>query len=190
MNFKPYLLALAGIASLASVGSAHAEFSGAYAPQNWAVSNSNGGNGTAVASISQLQLTSSNFTDFDAAPLGASALNFSITVLEDTTLSFHWQYTTADDNGSSQDTFGYAINGVATQLSTDGTYDAQSGTQSLQVLAGQTFSFQSVSQDSLFGAATATITEFNAISSVPEPGALVLMGVGLLSVAGSQRRRR
>lgn len=190
MNFKPYLLALAGITGLASVGSAHAEFSGAYAPQNWAVSNSNGGNGTELANSVSMILLSSNFTDFESAPIGASTLNASITVLEDTTLSFQWAYGTADDNGSSQDTFGYAINGVATKLSADGSYDPQAGMASLQVLAGQTFSFQMVSQDSLFGAATATITEFNAISSVPEPSALALMGVGLLSAGWSQRRRR
>lgn len=188
MNLKALAFAAASCACLAN---AHADFSGIYAPANWTVANTNGGNGTAVVTPANLNLTSSNFTVLDDAPLDPSMLTFSILVAEATTVSFDWSYVTHDDNGSSNDTFGYAIGGTSAQLSANGSYLAQSGSKSVFVDAGQTFSFRTTSTDSIFGSAVTTISGFSAISAVPEPGslALLLAALPLLGVFVALRRR-
>lgn len=188
MKLNTIILSMTGCIGL--VTNAHAEFSGAYDPTQWAVSNTNGGNGTAVAAASALQLTSSNFTNFDDAPLDASTLSFSILVAQATTISFDWNYVTHDDSGSGNDTFGYAVGGTAVQLSRNGSFAPQSGTRAVFVDAGQTFSFQTTSTDNLFGSAVTTVGSFNAISAVPEPESLWFVLAGLPLLAAVSRRRR
>jgi hypothetical protein len=185
-HFKPLALALA---SLACIGSAHADFSGAYAPANWSLTNSNGGNGSVLATASTLTLTSSDLTG-QAVDLTPSLLSYDIAVAGDSAISFHWSYATTDDS-SSYDTFSYVVNGVATQLSTDGltAFDPQSGNASVVVAGGQHFAFTMFSNDSFGGPATSTITGFN-VSAVPEPDTLALMLAGLGVVGVAARRSR
>jgi hypothetical protein len=178
--------------ALATVGlmaSAHADFSGQYAPANWAVSNSNGGNGLVVASGNSLSLTSSDFAD--GIPRALSLLDYSVHVSQDTTFSFSWQYVT-DDNSSSNDTFSYAVSGQAVQLSANntGAYDdPQTGSATILVHGGQTFSFQMASLDGIYGAATATVSQFSATPAVPEPEGYQLALAGLVGVAALMRRQ-
>lgn len=183
-------------ATLGFVASAQASFTGAYAPANWATSNTSGGNGTVSAALdgSSLSLTSSDFAD--GVPRAPSLLDYAIHVSQDTTFSFNWSYVT-DDDSSSKDTFGYAIAGQSFQLSANntGAYDdAQTGVFSVLVHAGQTFSFQMTSVDGIYGAATATVSSFNA-APVPEPEGYQLGLIGLACMGGmtlvrQQRRRR
>lgn len=188
MNLKSIAFAIASCTCLAN---AHADFSGAYDPTQWTVSNTNGGNGSALATAGALQLSSSNFTVFDDAPLDPSTLTFSIVVAQASTISFNWAYATHDDNGSTNDTFAYAVSGVAVQLSANGSYASQSGTKSIFVNAGNSFSFQTTSTDNIFGSAVTNVTGFNAIASVPEPGgcALALAALPVLGVALRRRRK-
>jgi len=179
------------LATFGLMASAHADFSGQYAPALWAASNTNGGNGFALAALdgSSLSLTSSDFADGISRP--ASLLDHAIHVTQDTTFSFSWQYVTEDDS-SSKDTFGYAISGQAVQLSANntGAYDdPQAGSATILVHAGQTFSFQMNSVDGIYGAATATIGQFSA-TAVPEPEGYQLALAGLLGVAAMMRGQR
>ncbi|GGG32487.1 hypothetical protein GCM10011344_36790 [Dokdonia pacifica] len=82
---------------------------------------------------------------------------FAITITEDVTITFDWDYTTADDPGF--DSFGYVIDDLATytQLTSDA-IAAQSGSSSVSLTAGQIFGFTVRTDDNGFGAATAVIT--------------------------------
>lgn len=181
-------LALSALA-LGLAGTAHADFVQSTAPANWTLANSNGGNGSVAATSSTLTLNSSNFSDFDSAPLDPTTLSYSLLFNQNTLLSFNWDYSTADDGGSSNDSFGYILDGVLHQLSTDGLFDAQSGSFSLLVNAGSTFGFETTSIDSLFGGATTVVSNFSATNQIPEPGSLVLVFTGLLA-AGVMAQRR
>jgi hypothetical protein len=183
-------ITLLALAAFGFIASAHADFSGSYAPAQWTASNNNGGNGfVAAADASLLSLTSSDFAD--GIPRPVSLLDYSVHVNQDTTFSFSWQYVT-DDDSSSKDTFGYAISGQAVQLSANntGAYDdAQIGTVTVLVHGGNTFSFQMTSVDGIYGAATATVSQFSATSAVPEPEGYQLALAGLVGVVVLARRR-
>ena len=171
-------------ATLGLVTSAHASFSGAYAASHWTSASTNGGNGFVTAALdgSTLDLTSSDFAD--GVPRAASLLDYSVQVSQDTTFSFAWRYVT-DDDSSAKDTFGYAISGQSFQLSANntGAYDpAQTGALSVLVHGGQAFSFQMTSVDGIYGAANATVSNFNAAPAVPEPDGYQLGLVGLLGL--------
>jgi len=176
-------------ASLGCMASANAAFTGSAAPAQWTSANTDGGNGSASNDGSTLTLVSSNFADFDAAPLVSSTFSYATTFAAPTTLSFNWSYATADDGGSSNDRFGYTLNGTSYALSSDGLWDGQSGSVSLSLAAGSHFGFTMTSTDSIFGAATATVSGFS-VSPVPEADPLLLLGVGLPLVAGVSLRRR
>ncbi len=192
MNFRTFALsATALIGMTVMMGSAQAAFTGDYAAGQWTTYVVNGGNGTAAISAdgATLTLTSSNFEPF--TNLIASDVLHSITLQKDVTVSFDWAYSTADENGSSGDPFGYSVNGVFTQLSQDGSYDAQSGSVAKLVLhSGDVLSFVAKSTDSIWGASTTTVSGFTATPAVPEPesAAMALVGLGVL-VAGLRRRQ-
>lgn len=189
MNFRT--LALSTAALLGLMGSAQAAFTGSYAADQWATSVSNGGNGAAAVSIdnSTLTLTSSNFEPF--TDLIASNVSYSITLSSNVTVSFDWAYSTADENGSTGDAFGYSLNGVFTQLSQDDSWDNQSGHVSSLVLhSGDVLSFVAKSTDSIFGASTTAVTGFTVTPAVPEPEGVVLALVGLGVIAARMLRRQ
>ncbi|WP_085317160.1 hypothetical protein [Derxia lacustris] len=186
MNFKHLVIALAGCAC---IGSAQAAFTGSSAPGNWTLGNTNGGNGSASNDGSTLTLSSANFADFDAAPLDGSTTSYGISFAHAGTVSFDWSYLTADEGGSSYDRFGYVLDGTAYQLSSDGLWDAQSGHASFAVAAGSHFAF-TMNSDAIWGGAVATVSNFSAISAVPEADPLAMLALGLpLAVLAARRRR-
>lgn len=185
----PFLKPLAALALAASLASpAWASFSGSYDTSNWSTSNSNGGNGSVSTSSDSLVLTSSDFSLIDADPTD-SELSYSITVEESTLISFSWAYST-EDYSSSYDVFGYTLDGVFNQLSSnDLSYlDSQSGSLSVWVEAGSSFAFVLESSDSEGGAASVTISDFSA-TTVPEPGSFALLAAGLGALGWVSRRR-
>lgn len=189
-HLPPLLKPLAALALAASLATspAWASFSGSYDSSNWSTSNSNGGNGSVSTSSDSLVLTSSDFSLIDADPTD-SVLSYSITVEESTLISFSWAYST-EDYSSSYDLFGYTLDGVFNQLSSnDLSYlDSQSGSLSVWVEAGSSFAFVLESTDSEGGAASVTISDFSA-TTVPEPGSFALLAAGLGALGWVSRRR-
>jgi PEP-CTERM motif len=178
---------LAGLASPAS-----AALTGDYSTRQWVTANTNGGNGSVEATADQVVLTSSDFSLVDATPT-ESWLSYSLTVSNDTKLSFDWAYRT-DDVSSTYDVFGYTVNGVFTQLSQDGLsfLDTQTGHVSVQVSAGSSFGWTLKSLDSEGGSAVVTLNGLSAgsaVSAVPEPASMILLlcGLGAMGLLGRRR---
>lgn len=171
--------ALASVAGLALAGAAFGQFSGPYAPANWAF-NANGGDGLvntggAPASIMLVGNNNGNGlptnTDFTIAAAAAGNLSFS------------WLYNTLDTG--TYDSAYYLINGVETFLSNNTTPGASGNVGPIAVNAGDIIGFRVRSADGVFGAADLTISNF--VGPVPAPGALALAALGGLMAA---RRRR
>ncbi|MEM9483712.1 MAG: PEP-CTERM sorting domain-containing protein [Cyanobacteria bacterium P01_F01_bin.116] len=138
-----------------------------------------------------------------------------VTVPEASTITFDWDYTTADrsttgPSGPAFDPFGFALgnfppadpraDGLFTELiDRDGPFD-QSGTASVEVGANQIFGFEIGTADNQGGRAMATISQFRVTlidsdepTSVPEPasilGLVTVGGLGLRFVKKSRSNR-
>ena len=194
MNFRTFASSAAALVAMTGMmGSAQAAFTGAYAADQWTTSVTNGGNGSAAIALdgSTLTLTSSNFEPF--TDLIASDVLHSITLHGNVTVSFDWAYSSADENGSTGDPFGYSLNGVFTQLSQDDSWDSQSGhVASLVLHSGDVLSFVARSTDSIWGASTTTVSGFTVTPTVPEPesAALALVGLGVIAARMLRRQAR
>lgn len=168
------------MATLLTAGHAQAAFIGAYNVANWTQS-VNGGSINTSGAPNTVVLTSSNNGG------GNKNQDFTITAAANGVVSFNWSYVTSDSDGSYYDPFGFLLNNTFTKLTTDGVF-SQSGSFVLNVLAGDVFGFRANSFDSVFGASTTTISNFNGPSSVPVPGALWLVGAPLLSLLTKRKK--
>lgn len=166
---------IAAAALLAAAGAANAQFSGPYAPANWAL-NANGGDGSATNDGTTLVLTGND----DGFGLGIDT-DYTIAAAAAGTWAFDWKYFSSDSG--TFDTGGYLLNGVYNQLAAN---NAQGGgSVSVPVAAGDIIGFRVFSVDGVFGPGTLSVSNFTA--PVPAPGSLALLGMGGLIAA---RRRR
>ncbi len=168
-------LIAAGLVALS--GAASAQFSGPYAPGNWAF-NANTGDGSNTNDGTTLVLTgNNNGTGF---PTGINT-DYTIAAAGAGTFSFDWKYGSGDTG--TWDSGGYLVNGVYTQLANNGSQGG--GSVAVAVSAGDIIGFRVFSADGAFGAGVLSVTNFS--GPIPAPGALALLGLGGL-VAGRRRR--
>jgi hypothetical protein len=138
-------------------------FNGGYAPANWTISytpSPNGGTVNTSGAPANISLTSS-----DAGIGSNQSVIYTVTVISSGNITFNWNYVTTDVGGSSYDVPEYYINGVNMGFFpgfVSGGPNTQSGTATIAVTAGQTFSFAIRATDDILGAATVTISNFTA----------------------------
>ncbi|MCW5907365.1 MAG: HYR domain-containing protein [Chitinophagales bacterium] len=132
-----------------------AGFAGPFAPANWTLTNTNGGNGSVDASNAPTSVT---LTGSDGSGNGQSFTHYQITIPCAGTLSFNWDYSTTDWSAQ-YDPFGYTLNGNFVEL-TDPSSITESGSTTVSVQGGDVFAFTINSTDNAFGASASIVSSF------------------------------
>jgi len=173
-------VAATSAASLALCSPAYAlGFTGDYAPSNFTLTNDSAdGFVNTFGSPNSISITGgNNQSDF------SGLTSYLTTAAANGLVSFNWNYTTQDRDGSSFDPFGYILNGTFSQLTTNGLSGSQSGDTSFSVALGDSFGFGVQTRDNLLGSSSAAISNFSASTAVPTPAllpGLIGLGVGML----------
>ena len=180
-------LASATLGLAASPAQAVTLFAGDYAPGNW--TQSIGGAGSIDTSGAPASIVLNGADDGSG-----NIVNTDFTIAAPTagTVSFDWNFSTAD-GAARYDPFGYLLNGAFTRLTDDSGAQTQSGSVTFSVLSGQFFGFRQNSNDSRFGRASTTISNFNgptAAAPASVPGPLPILGVGAAFAYSRRLRRR
>ena len=127
-------------------------------------------------------------SDDSGAP-GGVLTTYTADATIDMSVKGDWQYSTQDVDGSGLDTFGYIVNGVQFQLSTDG-LDApsfHSGTFDFVVANGDNFGWYIFATDDALGAADADV--FVNFDVVPLPASALLLLGGIGGMAALRRKK-
>lgn len=138
-------------------------FSGVYDPASWTISHSpitDMGTVNTASAPTSVSMTSSNNGN-----TGAHSVFYTVTIVASGNITFNWDYVTTDIHGSHYDRPQYAINGVIIgdiPGFVDGGLDIQSGSSTIAVTAGQTFSLVMTAIDDILGAATCVFSGFTA----------------------------
>lgn len=185
-GFRKKAVAYAAAAAVVSTtGVANADFTGPYDPSNWTVTTINGNPDQSVSNDGMTAIITG--TDLGSG----DAISYTVTVAANGPFEFDWSYTNLGGDYGSFDYSGFLVDGAFTLLATNqnalddgGTI---SGSESLNLSAGQTFSFTVTSLDGTFGAGQLTISNFDA---VPEPGALGILALGTIGGLLAGRRRK
>ncbi|OLP15429.1 PEP-CTERM motif family protein [Leptolyngbya sp. 'hensonii'] len=185
---QKFSLAVAGsVVTVGLLGSSAmaAGFSGEYAPSEWTLTNTNTNGFVNTSGVpGSISLTGGNN---GGSGFGQTA--YTTAAKASGLVSFNWDYTTNDVDGSSFDPFGYILNGTFTQLTSNGLKTPQTGNFSFAVLQGDTFGFAVNTTDNILGAANVVISNFAA--PVPEPATVAgLLAIGALGAGAIKRKRQ
>lgn len=197
-NWIAGIVASVGLGLAASSASAITSgFQGEYAPANWSVVAEGDSSVDTTDAPNSIMLIGSDEGSGDPR-----RTNFTIQVLGDGFIEFDWQYLTLDEDGPNFDPALFILNNDADpktfSLSSPSGADAQSGSESIFVFAGQVIGFGINSTDDDLGRAFLTISNFSGPSrgdvvdnsAVPEPvtAGLSLLGLAAAGMAASRRR--
>lgn len=132
------------------------DFTGYFSPENWDIVEEY--NSTAEFIGNTILLMTS--ADDEETGQGENDVDVTITIPENGTISFDWYFETYDVDGSGLDPFGYTIDGTFTQLTLNGEFDPQSGSESIAVAAGEVFGFKQRATDTWEGVGITEIDNF------------------------------
>ena len=133
-----------------------AGFGDSYNPSTWTLTNTNANGSVKTTSVpGSFVLTGGNN---GSGQQGSTT--YTTTILNPGTVSFNWDYSTADLDGGYYDPAGWSLNGVFTQLSNN-TTKSSSGSVTTLVTAGDIFGFFVKTVDNAFGAANLKVSSFS-----------------------------
>ena len=147
-------LAASGLALTLAPREAVADFSGAFAPGNFTLTNINA-NGTVntAGAPGSISITGGNNGSNNPGDT-----KYTLLAPASGRVGFDWAFTTADF--PSFDPFGYVQNGTFVQVTDSSGSQSQTGAATFSVGAGQTMGFQVHRADNVFGASTTTVSNF------------------------------
>jgi PEP-CTERM motif len=189
-KLAPLILGVFALPALAD------NFSGAFDPSNWTVSNLGTLLGTATPASSSFSASSLSLTGGNSS-LGCSGGVYSnyngpcqiqATIAAPGSYSFNWSYLTGDGDGPGGDIFGVIVDGTRIQVSDLGGALTQGGTKTFD--AQSSFGFFMNCTDCTGGSANAMVSNFAFAAAVPEPSTYALMLAGVAGIGAWRRVRR
>jgi hypothetical protein len=190
-------LAVAFAATAVAASSSVHDFTGPYAPGHWTttLTGTPAGGGVPVGVEASGAPSTITIVGGDGVPPGGTdcwddtlpnprkgcAIFYTFTARASGTVGFDWAYESFDNSTSATfDVFGYAIDGVTTQVTDDAGPIVQNGSVSFAVVTGQTFGFWLDCGDCGYGNAIVSVRSFTAPAPATAP--IPALGIGELFV--------